>query len=129
VHCALLRYPLALKWRSLQVDRLAKKPGHGASAKTVRDKVREAPIFGVAAHRWVPCEDSAPTLTRPMDYRAYLLDEHGGIIDSHRFTAPSDEAAMALAARYATRHDVEVWNRYRRLALIARGSVPLKPEP
>jgi hypothetical protein len=52
VHCALLRYPLALKWRSLQLDRLAKKPGHGASAKTVRDKVRGASIFGVAAHRW-----------------------------------------------------------------------------
>jgi hypothetical protein len=55
-----------------------------------------------------------------MDYRAYLLDEHGHIVDAHTFVAPSDEAALTLAYQYANGLDVEVWHRARRVGLIPR---------
>jgi len=32
-----------------------------------------------------------------MDYRAYLLDEHGHIVDAYPFVAASDEAALIYA--------------------------------
>ena len=53
-----------------------------------------------------------------MDYRAYLLDEHGHIIDSRLFVAPNDQAALNHAYQYANGRDVEVWHRSRRIGLI-----------
>jgi hypothetical protein len=55
-----------------------------------------------------------------MDYRAYLLDEQGHIVDAHSFVAPSDEAALTLAYQYVNGLDVEVWHRARRVGLIPR---------
>ena len=55
-----------------------------------------------------------------MDYRAYLLDEQGHIVDAHPFVAPGDEAALMLAYQYANGLDVEVWHRARRVGLIPR---------
>ena len=55
-----------------------------------------------------------------MDYRAYLVDEHGHIIDARTFVAASDELALAHARQYANGLDVEVWHRARRVGLIPR---------
>jgi hypothetical protein len=55
-----------------------------------------------------------------MDYRAYLLDEHGHIVDAHIFVAASDEAALTHAYQYVNGLDVEVWHRARRVGLIPR---------
>jgi hypothetical protein len=55
-----------------------------------------------------------------MDYRAYLLDEYGHIIDAHAFGARDDDAALIHAYQYRNGLDVEVWHRARRVALIPR---------
>jgi hypothetical protein len=55
-----------------------------------------------------------------MDYRAYLVDEHGHIFDVYAFVAASDEAALIHAHQYANGLDVEVWHRARRVGLIPR---------
>jgi hypothetical protein len=55
-----------------------------------------------------------------MDYRAYLLDEHGHIIDAHTFVARNDLAALIHAHQYRNGLDVEVWQRGRRVGLIPR---------
>jgi hypothetical protein len=55
-----------------------------------------------------------------MDYRAYLVDDQGHIIDAHTFVAGSDEAALMHAHQYANGLDVEVWHRARRVGLIPR---------
>jgi hypothetical protein len=55
-----------------------------------------------------------------MDYRAYLVDEHGQIFDAYAFVAGSDEAALIHARQYANGLDVEVWHRARRVGLIPR---------
>jgi hypothetical protein len=55
-----------------------------------------------------------------MDYRAYLLDEHGRIVDAYAFVVASDEAALIHAHQYANGLDVEVWHRARRVGLIPR---------
>lgn len=55
-----------------------------------------------------------------MDYRAYLVDENGHIVDAHTFVATNDEAALIHATRYANGLDVEVWQRSRRIGLIPR---------
>ena len=55
-----------------------------------------------------------------MDYRAYLVDEHGHIFDAYAFVAGSDEAALIYARQYANGLDVEVWHRARRVGLIPR---------
>ena len=55
-----------------------------------------------------------------MDYRAYLVDEHGHIVDAYVFVAASDEAALIHAHQYANGLDVEVWHRARRVGLIPR---------
>ena len=53
-----------------------------------------------------------------MDYRAYLVDEHGHIVDAYVFVAASDEEALIYA--HANGLDVEVWHRARRVGLIPR---------
>jgi hypothetical protein len=55
-----------------------------------------------------------------MDYRAYLLDEHGQIIDALNFAAPTDQAAVIHAFHYANGRDVEIWQRSRRVGFIPR---------
>jgi hypothetical protein len=63
-----------------------------------------------------------------MDYRAYLVDDHGHIIDAHTFVAASDEAALMHAHQYANGLDVEVWHRARRVGLIPRQPKSIRPE-
>jgi hypothetical protein len=53
-----------------------------------------------------------------MDYRAYLVDEQGHIVDAYVFAAASDEAALIHAYQYTNGLDVEVWHRARRVGLI-----------
>jgi hypothetical protein len=53
-----------------------------------------------------------------MDYRAYLLDEQGHIIDARLFVAPDDQAALSHAYRYVNGRDVEVWQRSHRVGVI-----------
>ena len=55
-----------------------------------------------------------------MDYRAYLVDEHGHIFDAYAFVAASDEAALIHAHQYANGLDVEVWHRGRRVGFVPR---------
>jgi hypothetical protein len=55
-----------------------------------------------------------------MDYRAYLLDERGHIVDALNFTAPTDQAAVIQAFRYSAGRDVEIWQRSRRVGFIPR---------
>jgi hypothetical protein len=63
-----------------------------------------------------------------MDYRAYLLDEEGHIVDAHVFVAASDEAAVVHAYQFANGLDVEVWHRSRRIGLIPREPKSIGPE-
>jgi hypothetical protein len=53
-----------------------------------------------------------------MDYRAYLLDEQGHIIDVRAFVAPNDDAALSHAYQYVNGRDVEVWHRAYRVGII-----------
>jgi hypothetical protein len=55
-----------------------------------------------------------------MDYRAYLVDEHGHIFNAYAFVAGSDEAALIHARQYANGLNVEVWHSARRVGLIPR---------
>jgi glycine cleavage system aminomethyltransferase T len=63
-----------------------------------------------------------------MDYRAYLLDEDGHIVDAHTFVAASDQAALIHANQYANGRDVEVWHRSRRIGLIPREPMSIDPK-
>jgi hypothetical protein len=63
-----------------------------------------------------------------MDYRAYLLDEYGHIIDAHTFVAPDDRAAIIHAYQHANGLDVEVWHRARRVGLIPREPKSIDPK-
>jgi hypothetical protein len=63
-----------------------------------------------------------------MDYRAYLVDEHGHIFDAYAFVAASDEAALIHAHQYSNGLDVEVWHRARRVGLIPREQKSIRPE-
>jgi hypothetical protein len=55
-----------------------------------------------------------------MDYRAYLLDEDGHIVNAHVFDARDDHAALIHAFKYVNGLDVEVWQRSRRIGFLPR---------
>jgi hypothetical protein len=63
-----------------------------------------------------------------MDYRAFLLDEEGHIVDAHAFVAASDDVALLHANQYANGFDVEVWHRSRRVGSIPREPKSIDPE-
>jgi hypothetical protein len=51
-------------------------------------------------------------------YRAYVVDENGHIVALHDFDADTETAALVYAGRYAFGHEVEVWQRLRRVGLL-----------
>ena len=51
-------------------------------------------------------------------YRAYVLDENSHIAALHDFDADTETAALVYAGRYAFGHEVEVWQRLRRVGLL-----------
>ncbi|MFK4486691.1 hypothetical protein [Bradyrhizobium sp. USDA 336] len=55
-----------------------------------------------------------------MDYRAYIMSEDGHISGVHEFECADDEGAKAKAAQMLDGHDLEVWQRERRVAILKR---------
>jgi hypothetical protein len=51
-----------------------------------------------------------------LDYRAYLIGSDGHIFASVVVDEPDDWAAIAVAKRLVDDHDVELWQRDRRIA-------------
>ena len=62
-----------------------------------------------------PCCPRGDVMSR---YRAYVLNENNLIVGLHDFDADTETAALLYAARYAFGHDVEVWQRLRRVGLL-----------
>jgi hypothetical protein len=54
-----------------------------------------------------------------MDYRAYIIGEHGHFIGVHEIDAPDDNAALEKAKQYQDGLDIEVWQQGRRIARLA----------
>ena len=52
------------------------------------------------------------------EYRAWVLDENNHIVARHDFDADTETAALLYAGRYAFGHEVEVWQRLRRVGLL-----------
>jgi len=55
-----------------------------------------------------------------MDYRAYILNDKGGIVEVREFYAPDDAAAIVQAKTYVNGHDVELWQLDRKVARLPR---------
>jgi hypothetical protein len=53
------------------------------------------------------------------EYRAFVLDRTGHIINRHDLHADSDQDALDLALILATRFDVEVWDLDRMVGRVA----------
>lgn len=53
-------------------------------------------------------------------YRAYLVDNEGHIKSSRDVTADDDAGALDEARQYVDGHDVEVWDRDRRIGILKR---------
>ncbi|MGY0573721.1 hypothetical protein ACTGJ9_023740 [Bradyrhizobium sp. RDM12] len=53
-----------------------------------------------------------------MDYRAYIMGEDGRIRGVHELDCASDEEAKAKATQMLDGHDLEVWQRDRRVAVL-----------
>ena len=51
-------------------------------------------------------------------YRAYVLNENNLIVGLHDFDADTETGALVHAGRYAFGHEVEVWQRLRRVGLL-----------
>jgi hypothetical protein len=51
-----------------------------------------------------------------MYYRAYVLDDEGHITGVHEMNCANDEEARQKAAQLLDGHELEVWNRQRRVA-------------
>ena len=54
------------------------------------------------------------------EYRAYLIDDEGHIKASTLVSATGDAGAMDRARRLTDDHDVEVWDRDRRIGTLKR---------
>ena len=52
------------------------------------------------------------------DYRVYVIAPDGHIIDRKEFFCEDDEAATERAKQYVDGHDVELWHRDHRIAVI-----------
>jgi hypothetical protein len=57
-----------------------------------------------------------------MDYRAYILDEKGHIIALRELDAVDDRDAVQQAQSIVDGHDVELWQRDRKISLLRRHS-------
>jgi hypothetical protein len=55
-----------------------------------------------------------------MDYRAYTLDDKGHIVCVYELNACDDEDAIAQAQQYVDGHDIEVWQKGRKIGLLSR---------
>lgn len=53
-----------------------------------------------------------------MDYRAYVLSDDGHITAVHELDCADDEEAKQKAAQLLDGHDLEVWYRGRKIALL-----------
>jgi hypothetical protein len=53
-----------------------------------------------------------------MDYRAYILDESGRICGVRELDCANDEEAKTQAAQMLDGHDLEVWHRKQRIAVL-----------
>jgi hypothetical protein len=53
-----------------------------------------------------------------MDYRVYLLDDHGHVFAREDIIAENDEEAVLSAAQLQNGRAIEVWQLDRRVALI-----------
>jgi hypothetical protein len=59
---------------------------------------------------------------RMQDYRAYIVDRDGHFHSSTVIEAPDDQAAVEAAKPLVDGHDVEVWQRDRRVAILRHKS-------
>jgi hypothetical protein len=50
------------------------------------------------------------------DYRVYIIGADGHFFDSHAIECADDETAMERAAQLVDGHDVELWQRDRKVA-------------
>jgi hypothetical protein len=53
-----------------------------------------------------------------MDYRAYVLDDNGSIVNVRELEAPDDSEAVEQAQKYLDGYDLEVWQRARKVKLL-----------
>jgi hypothetical protein len=53
-----------------------------------------------------------------MDYRVYVIDDAGHISRVHQLECADDEGAKLEAAKLLDGHDLEVWHRKRRIAIL-----------
>jgi hypothetical protein len=53
-----------------------------------------------------------------MDYRAYVLDDNGSIVNVRELEARDDSEAVEQAQKYLDGHDLEVWQRDRKVKLL-----------
>ncbi|RZN30541.1 hypothetical protein CWO90_19920 [Bradyrhizobium sp. Leo121] len=50
------------------------------------------------------------------EYRIFVLGRDGRIMDRHEFLAPDDNAAQERAKQMVDGHDIELWERARKIA-------------
>ena len=53
-----------------------------------------------------------------MDYRAYVLDDNGSIVNVRALEAPDDSEAVEQARKHLDGYDLEVWQRARKVKLL-----------
>jgi hypothetical protein len=61
------------------------------------------------------------------EYRAFLIDHDGHFHSGVPLEAPDDAAAVAAAKPLVDGHDVEVWQRDRKVAFLTRKSETIEP--
>lgn len=63
-------------------------------------------------------------------YRAYLVGENGVFRSAEAFEAPSDSSALTFARQFTRLSKVEVWQLYRKVAVLdSEQSLPPPPVP
>ncbi|UZE47595.1 hypothetical protein [Rhodopseudomonas sp. P2A-2r] len=60
-------------------------------------------------------------------YRAYIVGHNGHFNSSKDIIADDDETAITIAERLVNRHDVELWQRDRRLAVLPCNRMMAEP--
>jgi hypothetical protein len=59
------------------------------------------------------------------EYRIFILGPDGHIMDRYEFRAPDDNAAKEHAKQMVDGHDIELWERARKIAELRSESSPL----
>ncbi|MGY3611038.1 MULTISPECIES: hypothetical protein [unclassified Bradyrhizobium] len=54
------------------------------------------------------------------EYRIFILGPDGHIMDRYEFLAPNDDAAKERAKQMMDGHDIELWERGRKMAELSR---------